>query len=363
LADARVLLLGGTGAFGSLIADQLAGSNHLTLVGRDAVRGGARAKSIGAEFVSCDLADPDALGRLLAGSLLVINAAGPFRPGHYSIPELSIAAGCHYIDLADDRRYVSRFPELDRAAKSAGVFACTGASTTPAVTYALAAGLCAEAPKIRTLKIALTAGNKNKPGVSTFASILSYAGAPVRVWRGGRWQESTGWGEAESVRFPVIGRRRVQLCDVADLELFPRLFQAEEVVFKAGVELPLFNFALGALAGLRTIFHRINLPRLAGPLVRMSRWFRFFGSYQGAVAVWVTPAEGQPLSLALVAPANGARIPTAPPVLLARKILAGEAPPAGAFPCTGFLSLGELEEYLAPFGIFKVAGDERGWAS
>jgi hypothetical protein len=357
----RIILLGGSGTFGRLIADQLAGSGELLIVGRDAAAGSQFAGSIGAGFMACDIHDPGALRSVVRGAQVVINAAGPFQAGHYAVPVSCIAEGCHYLDLADGRRYVEAVGELDRAAKARGVLACVGASTTPAVTHALVAAAAEGLGPIRSIKIALTAGNRNKPGVSTFASILSYAGAPVSVWRGARWQDFPGWSMGESIEFPRIGRRRVQLCDVADLGLFPSRFGAEDVIFKAGVELPLFNYGLWALAQLRRIRPQLKLQALAGPLVSISRWFKTLGSYKGGVAVWVTGVNGETRRLALVTEVNGARIPAAPAVLAARKVLAGAPLPRGAFPCLGFVDVEELLENLAPFGIAKVAGDGRGW--
>ena len=357
----RVLLLGDYGAFGRYIADQLAGTGNLVIAGRSEVRGRGFADSIAAEFVSCDLNDSESVLRVIAGAGLVINAAGPFRLSAYSIPRLCIGQGCHYLDLADGRQYLTGISELDQAARASGVFVCSGASTTPAVTSALAAHLARGIPGIRSIRIALTAGNKNEPGVSTFASILSYAGAPIRLWRKSHWVQAPGWGEAEFVNFPNIGRRRVQLCDVADLDLFPACFGAEEVTFKAGVELRLFNDGLAVLGGLRMIWPGLKLEKLAGPLVRISRLFKGLGSYSGAVAVWVVGPAGETRSAALVARRDGPRIPTSPAVLLARKFLAGNPPPSGAYPCAGLLDLGELTDYLSPYGILLFKGDERGW--
>jgi hypothetical protein len=66
-----------------------------------------------------------------------------------------------------------------------------------------------------------------------------------------------------------------------------------------------------------------------------------------------------------VAPQNGPRVPAAAAVLLARKILAGRsgaAPAEGALPCVGLISLAELEEHLAPFGISLVRGENGVWS-
>src|SRR5262249_46514212 len=148
-----------------------------------------------------------------------------------------------------------------------------------------------------------------------------------------------------------------------DLELFPQRFAADSVVFKAGVELTVLNYVLAALAQLRRLRPSLNLPALAGLLVRLSKLFKWAGTYRGSFAVWVTDDAGREEALAFVAPQNGPRVPPAPAVLLARKLLADGIPAYGAFPCMGFISLGEFAAHLAPFGIFVVRGENRAWST
>lgn len=361
----RIVILGGYGAFGSLIAEQLAQSKaQLLIAGRDAKRGQTFAESLGAEFVRCDTRNMPSLRAAVAGAHLVINASGPFQAKNYFVPLVCIDQGCHYLDLGDGRAYVAGISELDGQAKARKVFVCVGASTTPAVTSALVAAMRPSSEGIRSIKIALTAGNKNQAGVATIASILAYVGLPVKVWRDGQWHDEFGWGLGEYLRFPgPIGTRRVQLCDVPDLELFPRLFRAQSVVFKAGVELTLLNYALGLLGRLRRLWPSLNLPGVAGPLVQVSKLFKMLGTFHGCVAVWVKGETGNDRALAFVAPQHGPRVPTSPAVLLARKLLASEAPAYGAFPCVGFITLTEFAEYLAPFGI-TLARQENGiWST
>jgi NAD(P)-dependent dehydrogenase (short-subunit alcohol dehydrogenase family) len=365
MANPRIVILGGYGTFGSLIAEQLARSDaQVIIAGRDALKGQAFADSLKLGFVRCDATNRDSLRDTVVGTQLVINAAGPFQAKDYTISQMCIEHGCHYIDLGDGREYVAGIGQLHESAQAHGVFVCVGASTTPAVTSAAIAELRPHFPKIRSIKIALTAGNKIQAGVSTIASILAYVGSPVRVWQDAQWREITGWSMGETIDFPnPIGRRRVQLCDVPDLELFPVLFEADNVVFKAGVELTLFNYALGALAQLRKVRRSLNLPALARPLVWLSRRCKWLGTCHGSFAVWVTGDTGEERSLAFVAPQNGPRVPSSPAVLLARKWLAGDITARGAFPCVGFIHLHEFVDYLAPFGIFVVRGENGVWSS
>jgi len=355
-SNRRVVILGGYGAFGSLISEQLAKFATVVIAGRNQNMGQKFADSINAGFSWCDAKDPTSLRNVIGGTHIVINASGPFLANEYAIPKTCIEENCHYIDLADGREYVAGFTKLDVQAKEKGVFACTGASITPAITHALISELRPGLQDIHSIKIYLSAGNKNKAGVSTFESILSYAGTPIQVWNNGQWEKFMGWGLAELFEFPApVGRRFVQLCNVPDLELFPKLFGAGQVIFKAGVELPMFNIGLSVLAQLKRQIPQINLPSIAEPLIKISRLFKRFGSYSGSVLVKVEDTRGKSKTIAFVTSQNGPRIPTSPAVLLARKLLNEDPLTPGAYPCVGFISLHEYRNYLDPFGIKLIS--------
>ncbi|MCO6456560.1 MAG: saccharopine dehydrogenase NADP-binding domain-containing protein [Pirellulaceae bacterium] len=359
-----VVILGGHGTFGRHITEQLAAhpGTRVVIAGRHAERGLPVAEAMGVAFRTCDAHQPASLQQAVADAWLVINASGPFQAGDYAIPRTCIQAGCHYVDLADGRQYVADFVQLDQAARDRSVFACTGASTTPAITSALIADLLPTLGRIVSIRIALNAGNKNRAGVSTVATILSYVGRPVRVWQDGGWKTLRGWSGGEFIDFPPpVGRRRVQLCDVPDLELFPKHFGADQVVFKAGVELTVLNYAILALSGIKRVCPPLNLPSLARPLVAMSGLFKRFGTLHGSCAVWLTDSDGRQKSIALVAHENGPRIPGSPAILLARKLLAEDGGSAGAVPCLGLLPLAAFAEFLAPYRIEVVRGEHGKW--
>jgi hypothetical protein len=126
-------------------------------------------------------------------------------------------------------------------------------------------------------------------------------------------------------------------------------------MFKAGVELSIFNIGLSILAKVKKYAPSINLPALTKLLVKTSRLFKNFGSFSGGVLVELTDYRENSKSLALVTSINGPRIPTAPTVLLTKKILSQGPPAHGAFPCIGFITLDEFQNYLEPFGIKLIS--------
>jgi saccharopine dehydrogenase-like NADP-dependent oxidoreductase len=95
---------------------------------------------------------PDLAQQLRALDIgLVIHTAGPFQAQDYGVAQAAAQAGCHYIDLADGRRFVCDFPAaMHGAFSSAGRTAVTGASTVPALSSAVVDALCSGWRSIHT---------------------------------------------------------------------------------------------------------------------------------------------------------------------------------------------------------------------
>jgi saccharopine dehydrogenase-like NADP-dependent oxidoreductase len=215
-----ILVVGGAGAFGSLLVDGLIAATDLDVIigGRDLTRAEARAAAAGtsrAQALRLDTATVTEEALHATGALVVVDAAGPFQGADYRLARAAIAAGLHYVDLADARDFVAGFGALDPEARAAGVVALTGASSTPALSNAVLDRLTSGWRQIDTIEIAISPGNRNSPrGLSVTQAILSYVGRPVRVFAGGGWQSRPGAANAAmatvspqiDVTFPLIGQ-------------------------------------------------------------------------------------------------------------------------------------------------------------
>ena len=138
----NVLLLGGTGHFGGRIRRRLARSSGIEVI--------APTRSeldIGSEDLAAEIAklNPD----------LVLHTAGPFQAQNYAVARACIDAGCHYVDLADGREFVSNFSTLDEDAKAAGVTLISGASTLPGVSSSVVAAAKSKFDKLARVEISI----------------------------------------------------------------------------------------------------------------------------------------------------------------------------------------------------------------
>lgn len=348
----RLLVLGGAGNFGARIVRALRHDASIELISA-----GRRAQPVpgaqGVAVTTLDAVARDFPARLAAlRPALVVHGAGPFQGQDYAVAQASLAAGAHYVDLADGRQFVANFAGAnDAAARAAGRCAISGASTLPALSGAVLDELCAGLHP-EEIDICIAPGQQAPRGAATLAAVFSYLGRPVRVWEQGRWRERTGW--MDLTRVPLdFATRWAALCDVPDLELLPRRYPGLRTArFHAALEFGIEHFALWTLAALRRIGLPLPVERWAAALNDMSSWLDARGGPWGGMRVSVLGSlpEGRRVrrNWLLTAPAvDGPEIPCMAAILLARRIAAGRAPAPGAMACEGLLGLDEFAPLFA----------------
>ncbi len=351
----KTLTLGGYGNFGARIARALAPQfgSQLLIGGRDAQRAESLAKALGhgVRGVGIDLSKPGFSKTLTSlGIELLIHTAGPFQEQGYAVARAAAAAGAHYIDLSDGRRFVCDFPEaLNAAFAAAGRTAVSGASTVPSLSSAVVDYLCAGWQHIDTIDICIAPAQSAPRGKATIAGVLSYCGAPISVWSDGQWQARLGWARPERVEFARLKPRLGALCDIPDLELFPQRYAARQrVMFRAALEVGFTQRAFALLAGLRGQGLLPNPAKLAGILNFGAGACDFLGTAVGGMVVRAggVDSAGKLRKRAWHIQAgdnHGPEIPCLAAILLAQRMAQGELLPAGAFVCAGMLALSEFE--------------------
>jgi hypothetical protein len=365
---AKILIVGGYGAFGRRAAERLGREADLEIIiaGRSldkaaaAVAGlqsVARAKLSAAVF---DAVAPDAAALAALAPAVVINASGPFQRQNYALATAAAEIGAHYIDLADASGYVLGFhgdADLDRRARDRGVLLVTGASTVPAISGAVLDHFAPTFGRLDTMRAGISPGNSFDPGPATTASILGAIGKPFAMRRDGRSSPVHGWQGLSRHHFPGFGKRWMGYCDVPDLTLFPqRVPSLRTVDFRAGVEVSLFHLGIWALSwpsrwGL--------LPRpevLVRLLLAAKTLFSFLGTDEGGMFAALDGIDhaGAPRSVLwhlIAKQGHGPYIPTTPAVILGRRLARGAAFEPGARACLGLVSLPEIEAELADLAI------------
>jgi saccharopine dehydrogenase-like NADP-dependent oxidoreductase len=356
----RVVVIGGYGNFGARVCRGLTGSPGVEVVA--AARHADHGLSGVAEHARLDFSAPgfpEALARLAPD--LVIHCAGPFQSQDYRVALAAMAAGAHYLDLADGRRFVAGFADaVHSAALAAQRVAISGASSVPALSSAVIDSLKVRLPQIEEIQIAIAPGQRAARGEATMAAVFSYAGRPFKWMSKGAWRDAWGWQELRRLRFYGLGARWAAACDVPDLELFPRRYPGVQTVeFRAALEIGAQQFALWFAAMLRRLGLPLPIERWAKPLDRMASWMNALGGDRGGMLVSLVGrrADGSRCRVEwhlTVDADHGPEIPCMAALLLARKLAAGGISQRGAFPCTGFLALPEFEPEFTRWGITTV---------
>ena len=360
------------GVFGSRLAEGLLRRGFGVVVGG---RSRARAEGVAARLKAAFPAAPVEVAVLdtatltpeqlqATGAAVVADMAGPFQGAEPTSARAAIAAGLHYVDLADGRDFVAAFPALDEAARAAGVVALTGCSSTPALSNAVLDRLTDGWREVVSVEAAISPGARAPKGVSVMQAILSWMGRPVRVFEGGGWTMRRGWSGLYRRDLGEAGVRRVSLCETPDLDLFPARFAPRDgALFLAGMEPWPLHLEAWVLGGLVRLFRFDPVP-LAKPLLALAGLHAFIGSDRGAMRVQALGVDGQGRAVRAVwrlvaEPGEGPVTPSLPALAAIRAIAAGRVA-SGARACVGVLPLEAIVDEMAPHGLTTGAETQRG---
>lgn len=360
----RVLIIGGYGQFGSLIAHKLASEKNIALIiaGRSKNKAEAFTQTLNTanriETIEANInqtlpglfktAQPD----------IVIHAAGPFQEQDYSVAKAAIEHRCHYIDLADGRDFVSGITTLDKQAKNAGVLVCSGASSVPALSSAVIEHFKPAFKKLERIEYGISTAQKTGMGLATATAVMGYAGKPFKTMTEGEMKIVYGWSGLKYHRFSDIGVRPLSYCDIPDLQIFPARYpELRTLEFRAGTELSILHLGLWLLSQPVRWNLIKTLNPLTSPLLHLAKKFDAFGTnnsgfYMKLNGLDQNKAE-KSISFELTArQGHGLHIPATPAPLIAKNLASGKlAGKIGATPCTGILNLTEILGALSSLDI------------
>lgn len=337
----RVLVLGGTGVFGSRLCRLLAGDPAIALT--VAARNRAKVDALAGELDiaalvldwHCDLDRELATGRFDA----LVHVAGPFQGQDYAVAETCIRHCVHYLDLADDRAFVCGIDQLDVAARDAGVLVVTGASTAPALTGAVVVAALQDGMKIDRVSFAIVPGNDAPRGRAVVEAILSGIGRPIPDQQGRHM-----WGLPRRLTVPGLGRRWAAACDLPEPALFARRYGIKDTYAGAGLELSVLHLGLWMFALLVRVGLVATLRPAAGVLAWIADRLRGFGTDKGGLRIDLAGDDEQRTWSLLAEGGDGPFVPALPAVTLIRKLARGEIDRHGATACLDLLSLAEIEQ-------------------
>lgn len=317
-----LLVLGAGGSLGRAVC---AAAERL-LPGVALRRGGRRAAPPGG--VRADLRDPASLARALVGADVAIDAVGPFDYEAEPLVRACAAAGCDWIDLADQPGFLAA---ADAAAHGAAIAVASGCSVAPALVEALAAPLASRAG-VASIRAWWSIGSRKAVSGALLYALLRPLGR-----RGAGGLRAPG---------PIVERRIGGMRFWFGLYPWPRGAHAR-LADRLPIELRVGMDNRGQARALRALAPFVG--RVPEPwLLRASRAFQpatrlvtRLGAATGALAVEALDGSGTTLAAAEVVAPQGLDLAALPPVWAARALLAARAP-AGPVALSTLLPPSEL---------------------
>lgn len=367
----KVLVIGGYGTFGGRLCDLLADEPRLTLIvaGRSLAKAEAFCKARTAAAATLIPAKVDRDGGLVADIAacdpdIVVDASGPWQDygaDAYAVVAAALAAGANYLDLADGSQFVQGIGAHDAAARAAGRFVLSGASSFPVLTAAVTRALSADLTRVDSVTAGIAPSPYAGVGLNVVRAIASYAGKPVRLRRGGAPAVGRGLIDSKTRVITVPGHVplppvRFSLVDVPDLAVLPLAWPSlRDVWMGAGPTPAILHRALTLLAeGVRIGAFRSLVP--LAPLMNWATNHIRWGEHRGGMFIEVAGlgAGGEALTRRWHMLAEGDAGPFIPSMaveIVIRACLAGRVPDPGARPAGREVTLADYEERFARRGI------------
>lgn len=353
----KIMVIGGTGAFGARLCDLLARDGHGVTIASRRKPVGTKSTGWGRSSLKSRQNAPDLSafayrefdrnGPLTGFDAfdVIVDAAGPFHAygsDPYRIARAAIAVGAHYFDLCDNAEFCQGINVLQDDALAAGVCVYSGMSSVPAISSAVVEALRGgETPLM--IETAILPGNKAPRGRAVIESILDQTGRSYIEKQGGRDVSVRSWSDPKTYNLGKY-RRQGWRIEVPDQRLFSDHFNCATVSFRAGLELGVMRYGLGVLSFIRS---------KAG--FKISDWFVSlmmvgagalapFGTDRGGMIVQVTLPQGAKFICKkwTMRAINGDG-PYTPTVAVRAACRDLSALPAGAGPALSLISLDNIE--------------------
>ena len=357
----KVVILGGYGVFGTLLAELLIRDGHsVWIAGRDLNKAQVCAGRLGAQAIQVDLH-----GNLQAlfdhKPDVVIDAAGPYQlygTEPYRIARACVGAGVNYLDLSDDADFTAGIAALNSDARRAGCWVLSGASSVPGLSSAVVTALSPGLDDILLIDTAILPGNRAPRGVSVITSIVGQVGQASQVWRGGMWRDTVCWSDKRVFELAPGLKRTGYFISVPDIKLFPDAFRARSVMFRAGMELGVLNAGLSTLRRLRQLVPIKITPARARFMKWLSDLLLPFGSDRGAMQVAVTSrVNGSALERTWRLIAEAGDGPYVPCIVARALLRAPEQIASGARPCLSEIPLADIEAALSDLAVSTTTSE------
>ncbi len=214
---AKVVVLGGAGAVGSVAVRTLAAQEAFTEVvvaDRDLDRAERLTAELGGGKVSAlgmDAEQPESIRAAIAGADVVLNCVGPFYKTVKTVLATVLDAGIHYVDVCDDVDVTLEILEWDARAKERDRIALIGMGASPGATNLLAKFAATQLlEQTDSIDIFHAHGGEPLEGAGVIGHRFHCMSIPIPMFLGGKlvhvgYFEPDGVALRQTFSFPVLG--------------------------------------------------------------------------------------------------------------------------------------------------------------
>ncbi|MCU1475652.1 MAG: hypothetical protein JWQ64_345 [Subtercola sp.] len=299
-AEPLVALVGATGAIGLRLAEEaVARGWRVRLVGRNRAALYEQSSSLGdTEWWRVGQLTEFELETALAGAALVVNLVGPFSASTSAVLRASLAAGAHYIDIANEYAPVAHVLGRDAAARERGVTLMPAVGFGTVATEGLAAHL-ADRERLTRANVAIfpQSSVRSRGAFTSVLGVLADGGAAIDH---GRYRRYALGRRAKRMLGPT-GPTTLIPAATGDLATIPATLKARFVTSSVGLALP--AVAAGAILPFVSAAARSSVLQRAlqrrpldsspkpGPFVSYS-WARVTDESGASREAWMRAGEG-----------------------------------------------------------------------
>lgn len=318
----RVLVVGGYGKVGALIASDLASGleSGVIVAGRDA--GAARrvaqriGRGAGSRVVDLHAFRADDVLDGVGVAIVCVDQEEP------SFVEACVERGIHYVDVTASDAFFRAVERLDGAAADRGVSVVLSVGVAPGLSNLLAARACGALEKAQRVDVLVELGLGDQHGTAAIEWTLGRIGREFQVEESGVRTTVRSFGQRARMSFPGERPRWAYRFDISDQHALQRTLGVDAATwlrFSSSTATALLGFGVRRdLTG--PLRHGRVRSRLARALSRVR-----VGSQRCGVAARALAEDGTS-AVACVIGREEARMTAAVAAVVARQVLAGELP-------------------------------------
>ena len=247
---AKVTILGGSGAVGSIATETLASSGVFSEITVADINFAAARKLVGKlkgaklSVAELDAENPHSIRRAIGGSAVVLNCVGPFYKHGPTIMKAVIEAKINYVDVCDDFDATEKLLAMDDKAKKAGVSALIGMGSSPGVANVLVR-FCADSllDQVEAVDIYHAHGGEKIEGAAVVKHRIHSMKVDIPMFLDGKFTtvnlfEDSGKALEEETEFKDVGTYSVYGYPHPETITLPKYLKGVKRVTNLGLVLP-----------------------------------------------------------------------------------------------------------------------------